>query len=27
VWNFLWSQEPVINTWIHECWLGWQCFK
>jgi hypothetical protein len=27
VWNFLWSQKLVINTWIHGCWLGWQCFR
>jgi hypothetical protein len=27
MWNFLWNQEPVTSTWIHGCWLGWQCFK
>jgi hypothetical protein len=23
---FLRRQEPIISTWIHRCWLGWQCF-
>jgi hypothetical protein len=27
MWNFLWSQELITSTWIHRCWLGWQCFK
>jgi hypothetical protein len=27
LWNFLWSQKLVTSTWIHKCWLGWQCFE